>query len=261
MKKVCVLLLALICVLSSCKFENSSDDSNEILYFDNLGYRKNGYNSYQLVYISRYTKSEIVIPEVLPNGCIVESLFVKDAPNIESLIMSKHVMRIQWDQWHLKHLFVGEAFEDISQLEGFSRTLESIEVSKSNPFYYSENNCVIEKRTETLVLGCKNSVIPDNVWIIGRFAFASSDITSIEIPDYVARICISAVANCKKLEEVYLGKNVIRIERSAFYGTPDLIINCEASEKPSGWDEQWCQTERADKLGAKTINWGVTREG
>lgn len=261
MKRIFVCVLALICMLASCQIENLSDGSNEILYFDNLGYKKIQYDAYKLVDVSRYNEAELVVPKKLPNGGIVEALEVKDAPNIESLIMSEMTMRIDWDKRYLKHIYIGEAFTNMRQLEGFSGTLESIEVDASNPSYYSENNCVIEKETETLVLGCKNSVIPDNVWIIGRFAFADSDITSIKIPDYCVRICISAFANCKKLEEVYLGKNVIRIESSAFFGTPDLIINCEASEKPSGWDEQWCQTERIVHTGAKTINWGVTREG
>lgn len=260
MKRIYICLLALFCLLTSCSVENPSDGLSEIQFFDDLGYIKNNFDYYTLVDISRYTKTELVVPEVLPNGGIVNALDVEDAPNIESLIMSKHVKYIEWDRRYLKHIYIGMTFTDMSQLEGFSGTLESIEVDVANPSYYSEYNCVVERQTETLVLGCKNSVIPDKVWIIGRFAFANSDIAAIEIPNYVARICISAFADCTELKEIFIGENVIRIENSAFYGTPNLIINCEAETKPFGWDDQWVETERIVKLGCKEINWGATPE-
>ena len=49
--------------------------------------------------------------------------------------------------------------------------LERLTVDENNSKYYSKGNCIIEKSTKALVLGCKNSVIPDDVTSIGDYAF------------------------------------------------------------------------------------------
>ncbi|MBR6648096.1 MAG: leucine-rich repeat domain-containing protein, partial [Bacteroidaceae bacterium] len=43
--------------------------------------------------------------------------------------------------------------------------LTSITVSKDNPVYDSRDNCnaIIETATNTIILGCKNTVVPDGV--------------------------------------------------------------------------------------------------
>lgn len=82
--------------------------------------------------------------------------------------------------------------------------LSSIEVDSENKTYYSENNCVIERATNTLKLGCKTSVIPDSVTSIGNFAFRSCPgLTSITIPDSVTSIGVGAFSGCTALTDVY----------------------------------------------------------
>ena len=49
--------------------------------------------------------------------------------------------------------------------------LEEITVDSQNPKYYSQGNCIIEKTDKKLVVGCKTSVIPNDVKIIGGNAF------------------------------------------------------------------------------------------
>ena len=51
--------------------------------------------------------------------------------------------------------------------------LSSMIVEKNNPKYDSRNNCnaIIETKTNTLIAGCKNTVIPNNVKSIGENAF------------------------------------------------------------------------------------------
>ena len=43
---------------------------------------------------------------------------------------------------------------------GLTEEIETIEVEEGNEYYHSKNNCLIETATKTLVMGCKNSVIP-----------------------------------------------------------------------------------------------------
>ena len=49
--------------------------------------------------------------------------------------------------------------------------LESIHVDEANPNYYSENNALIERDSKILILGTKNTIIPDDVVEIGILAF------------------------------------------------------------------------------------------
>ncbi len=69
--------------------------------------------------------------------------------------------------------------------------MTSITVAEGNPTYYSENNCIIEKESNALVAGCKNSVIviPEGVKSVGEYAFEGcTGLTSIMIPDSVTSI-------------------------------------------------------------------------
>mgnify|MGYP000021423514 FL=1 len=51
--------------------------------------------------------------------------------------------------------------------------IDSITVEDGNPSFYAKNNCLIREEDGELVLGCRNSVIPDDgsVRSIGAFAF------------------------------------------------------------------------------------------
>ena len=68
--------------------------------------------------------------------------------------------------------------------------LTSIIVEKDNPKYDSRDNCnaIIETSSNKLILGCKNTVIPNSVTSIGDYAFFGSNLTSITIPNSVKSI-------------------------------------------------------------------------
>ena len=89
--------------------------------------------------------------------------------------------------------------------------LESITVGSKNSKYKSENNCLITKGVkyllpETLVLGCKNSIIPNSVTEIGYGAFRDcSELTSITIPNSVTSIGDYAFDGCSGLTRINYG--------------------------------------------------------
>ena len=103
--------------------------------------------------------------------------------------------------------------------------LSSIVVESGNPVYDSRNNCnaIIETGTNTLVVGCKNTVIPESVTKIGYNAFyGCENLTNIVIPDNVASIGGCAFSYCKSLTNITIPDNVTSIGSDAFYNCTAL---------------------------------------
>ena len=120
--------------------------------------------------------------------------------------------------------------------------LASIFVNANNTTYDSRNNCnaIIEKTSNTLIIGCKNTIIPNSVTSIGNSAFVfcsglkfinipnsvtsigelafggCSNLTSIDIPNSVTTIGKAAFSDCSALESVVLGDGVSIISEYTF---------------------------------------------
>lgn len=72
-------------------------------------------------------------------------------------------------------------------------------MENGNTIYRSEGNCLIKIKSKTLILGCKNSVIPSDgtVTSIGSYAFYNCDgLTGITIPKSVTIIAFYAFGGC-----------------------------------------------------------------
>ena len=97
--------------------------------------------------------------------------------------------------------------------------LASIVVDRGNPVYDSRNNCnaIIETATNTLIVGCKNTTIPNSVTRIGDSAFyGCSGLISVTIPNSVTRIGDSAFYGCSGLSSVIIPNSVKSIQWHTF---------------------------------------------
>ena len=138
-------------------------------------------------------------------------------------------------------------------------SLTNIIVEQGNSNYDSRNNCnaIIETASNTLISGCKNTIIPNDivsisgafsgctsltsitipnsVSIITNSAFAScTSLTNITIPNSVTHILNNAFENCTSLTNITIPESVIEIGYAAFLHCVSLIsVNVKATPPPS----------------------------
>ena len=123
--------------------------------------------------------------------------------------------------------------------------LASIVIESGNPRYDSRNNCnaIIETADNTLIVGCKNTIIPNSVTSIGGWAFSYCyGLTSITIPNSVTAIGNGAFEGCIGLTSVDISNSVTSIGRYAFYNCQGLTsINIPYSVTSIGnYAFFWC---------------------
>ena len=148
--------------------------------------------------------------------------------------------------------------------------IDSITVEDGNPSFYARNNCLIRKEDGELVLGCRNSVIPDDgsVRSIGAFAFNGLTIQELPIPTSVENIgccafagqkvrrlmlpeglrCVEPLAFMTEMDddaemELYIPSTLEEIGSGAFRGCPLKRITV-APDNPRFSDEGGCLTDR-----------------
>lgn len=104
-------------------------------------------------------------------------------------------------------------------------SIKSISVDAENPIYDSRNNCnaIIHTATNELIVGCKNTVIPNTVTRIGNDAFNSAkEMTEINIPNSVTSIGSGAFGGCESLTSIKLPESITSIAEKTFDGCREL---------------------------------------
>ena len=119
--------------------------------------------------------------------------------------------------------------------------LEKITVDGGNKRYDSRDNCnsIIETGTNTLIVGCKNSVIPNSVTSIGDGAFRGcSGLTELILPNSVTSIGEYAFYYCSELTELILPDSVTSIGNGAFGGCSGLVKITSLAKIPPVCDSE-----------------------
>ena len=110
--------------------------------------------------------------------------------------------------------------------------MQAVVVERGNPVYDSRNNCnaIIETATNTLIAGCRNTIIPNTVDTIGIGAFCRCDsLKTITIPKGVRTIVSGAFSYCTNLSSVIIEDGIEIIEgfnfdpAEAIYGYSEAL--------------------------------------
>ena len=144
--------------------------------------------------------------------------------------------------------------------------LTSIEVTAGNAKYHSQGNCIIENKNKTLILGCKNSVIPvdGSVTSIGSYAFSGcSGLTSTTIPNSVTLISYTAFSGCRGLTSITIPNSVTSIGIAAFRGCSGLTsITIPNSVTSIGDSAFWgCSGLTTIKYNGTKAQWNAISKG
>ena len=189
--------------------------------------------------------------------------------NIEDLIISEGVKSIGYNAFaglKIPSVNIPKSVTQIGYIYGnpinpfqYCRSLETITVDAENPNYYSQNNSLIERSTNTLVSASINTVIPNGIKIIGNGAFYGLPIETITIPNTVTTIGNSAFSNCEELVSITIPSSVTKIDNYAFSYCPKIeSIMLSSGLKTIGQGAFW---SNSNYLTSIIIPEGVTSIG
>ena len=113
--------------------------------------------------------------------------------------------------------------------------LTSLVVESGNPVYDSRDNCnaIIETAINTLIAGCKTTVIPNTVTSIGKYAFSGcSSLTSVTIPNSITAIVDGAFSGCGSLTSLTIPNSVTSIGYYVFEVCSSLTSVTSLAQTP-----------------------------
>ena len=194
-----------------------------------IKYSVTGENTVEVVAKDSEYTGDVVIPStVTSDGITYDVTRIGDrafyfCTNLASITFPASVNSIGYEAFHeCKSLTSITIPKNVTSIGTYAfvncQGLASITVAEENTIYESPDNCnaIIEKSTQTLLWGCKNTVIPNTVTIINNKAFhMHTGLTSITIPESVTSIGEGAFQSTG-LTSVIIGKSVKTIGEDAF---------------------------------------------
>ena len=123
----------------------------------------------------------------------------------------------------ITHLHLPSSVQIIGNRTFNGCDIEEVTIDDENNVYDSRNNCnaIISSADNRLVFGCKNTIIPDTVTIIGCRAFECCELKDIRIPNSVNTIEDSAFV-FSELQSICCSSSLNYIGAHAFFGCSKL---------------------------------------
>ena len=159
-----------------------------------------------------YRLSNIIIPESVTN---IREWAFSSCESLEKIVIPNSVTFIGQGAFircvSLTELTIGRAVTSI--FEGafsYCSGLSTIKVDEGNTVYDSRNNCnaLIETAKNYLIVGCKNTVIPNTVTAIRSQAFSGcTGLTEVTIPASVTKVELGAFMDCTGLTSIVVEAN------------------------------------------------------
>lgn len=228
-----------------------------------------------------HSLSSIKIPDSVTK---LEMQIFRDCRSLKNIDIPESVTSIDSGVFvgcnSLTNIVIPKSVTEIDGNGQFARctALESIVVEDGNLVYDSRNGCnaIIETDTNTLVCGCKNTIIPNTVSTIGYGAFfCIIGMTNMVIPNSVTRISQFAFYDCVDLTTIVIPQSVTEIGDFAFSNCgvlsvpqlPDTIkvartafCGCSSSDNTSdsieSSNDKFCEMDiwRIDNLSIDEYN-------
>ena len=156
------------------------------------------------------TKIDGRIPE-----CSIETIIISEGikeisigfdycRDLKNIYIPSSVVKIKEGAFNCRATMGGHGFIK-------SNVIRKIVVAEENEYYYVDGNCLIDRRTEKIILGCNSSVIPNDgsVKSIGYAAFANChSMETIVIPESIVELEYYAFDNCDNLKQVYITSSI-----------------------------------------------------
>ncbi len=171
----------------------------------------------------------------------------------------------------LESMIIPAGVQSLAAPFGGCDALTKLAVDAANTVYDSRENCnaVIETATNSLVAGCRATVIPASVTAIGESAFSGLDmiqtisipegvteigndafsgcfhLSSLKLPDSLTKIGYYVFSFCLGLKRIELPKHVVFLHASAFSNCEnltELVVNDdlpEIQELENAWMYNW----------------------
>lgn len=225
-------------------FDNQSNWEKDVLYINN--------------YLIKAKESIEGTYEIKPNTKLIAGGAFFDCFNLTNVKIPNTVASICDDAFsgcsNITEIFIPDSVNNIGFTAFYDCTsLESIIVDAKNETYHSTTNCLIETESKTLLLGCKNSIIPNDgsVVVIESYSFyRCKELDTVIIPDTITEIGSSAFYGTG-IESITIPSSVVTIGRNAFNGSQlstiviaddvkyigaDAFDRCDYFNNESNWE-------------------------